>query len=286
MRFLVVTLSIATLVAAGPPTETGLKLVVRERTPGWTDERVEYLRSDRKRVEIRIASRVQAAILTRCDLNKEYVLDLDARTYSERAVPAYPGKPVLLFASIAAARRPPKAPTLVIETTTVDTGERKVAFGHTARRVLTTRNRIPLDGAPRDNDVAHTDGWYIDLDTRISCDPEAGVRTFVLGTLSQATAGDRTPPVVTFKDVGTPERGYPLHLKTTTRNTITLPDGTARTHSFATESVADVFTEPLDDSLFDVPRGFRPAEGRWVSMVHEWMAAWLRLGSFLVQSFW
>jgi len=61
-------------------------------------------------------------------------------------------------------------PTLRIETTTVDTGERKEFFGHIARHFIITRKQIPLEGSHSEPQETLTDGWYIDLDPQVSCD--------------------------------------------------------------------------------------------------------------------
>jgi hypothetical protein len=52
----------------------------------------------------------------------------------------------------------------------VDTGERKDFFGHPARHVITTTKETPLHESHSEARESVTDGWYIDLDTRISCD--------------------------------------------------------------------------------------------------------------------
>jgi hypothetical protein len=59
---------------------------------------------------------------------------------------------------------PPKPPGVVmIATTIVDTGERKMAFGQQARHVKTMIDRQPMAGAcDTSRQRVETDGWYID----------------------------------------------------------------------------------------------------------------------------
>jgi hypothetical protein len=153
-----------------------------------------------------------------------------------------------------------REPTVLVETETVDTGERKEVFGHTARHVVTTRRIIPLAGAKRGADSTVTDGWYIDLNTHISCEPSwrsaRSGHAFV--TLhQQGEEGD----VPTFKDVGEPERGFVVASKGTSSGTITSPDGSTRQHVSMWETeVTELSTAAIDPALFEIPSGFRLVE--------------------------
>ena len=112
------------------------------------------------------------AAITRCDLGQLFELNLDAAEYVSAQ---YPPKPLtqeeieargLNKVDMSQSRKP----TLRIETTTVDTGERKEFFGHIARHVIITRKQIPLEGSHSEPQETVTDGWYIDLDPQVSCD--------------------------------------------------------------------------------------------------------------------
>jgi hypothetical protein len=71
-------------------------------------------------------------------------------------------------------------------------------FGYTARHVITMRTVTPLDDTDAIRQETVTDGWYIDLDTQLSCDPVnettregttyRGVR-FIVGSPSEARRG-------------------------------------------------------------------------------------------------
>ena len=111
--------------------------------------------------------------ITRCDLSQMFVLNLDDREYMSMPVPQPPSIEEL---QARAAQRPKPAvqpqPTLLIETTTEDTGQGKQMFGYTARHVITTVRQIPLVESGQIPQETTTDGWYIDLDTLVSCDPQ------------------------------------------------------------------------------------------------------------------
>src|SRR4051794_13329231 len=129
-------------------------------------ESVEYLQTDRRRREhrgsfgyqlrpngrtmFRLAPRT--ALITRCDLKQTFHLNIDDRQYTAGLLQAFPTREEMLVRAAASGQRtvaPPREPTVLVETETVDTGERKELFGHTARHVVTTRRVIPLAGAKR-----------------------------------------------------------------------------------------------------------------------------------------
>ena len=139
-----------------------------------------------------------------------------------------------------------------IEITTNDTGERKQIFGYTARHVVTTEKRTPLEGAVSPPQEQITDGWYIDLDTSISCDPPGRPGAFAM--LGGGRNGKIDYP--TLKFAGQRETGFAL--STTRRDTLFLPDGSRREGARVfTMQVTDLSTAPLPIDLFDIPPGFR-----------------------------
>ncbi|HEX4757949.1 MAG TPA: hypothetical protein VH308_08200, partial [Terracidiphilus sp.] len=156
--------------------DTGIKMTVRRVFDGNPTEQTIYVQEDRERMEFRNyqgkqkvdgsqqwLSGPRLAAITRCDLGQIFELNLDAAEYVSAP---YPPKP-LTQAEIEArglakpGMSPSGEPTLRIETTTVDTGERKVFFGHIARHVIITRKQIPLEGSHSEPQETVTDGWYI-----------------------------------------------------------------------------------------------------------------------------
>jgi hypothetical protein len=125
-------------------------------------------------------------------------------------------------------------------------------FGYTARHVITTEKQTPLEGAVSPPQEHVTDGWYIDLDTSISCDPPG--QPGRLAVLSAGRDGKIDYPTVKF--VGHRETGFAL--ATTRRDTLFEPDGSRQEAARAdTVQVIDLSSAALPSELFDVPAGFR-----------------------------
>ena len=240
-------------------------------------ESIEYLQADRRRREHRgsfgyrlrpngrtmFRATPRTALITRCDLKQIFHLNLDDREYVASPLQTFPTREETLARAAAsgqlvAARQ--RKPTVLVETETVDTGERKEVFGRTARHVVTTTRIIPLAGAKRGADTTGTDGWYIDLNTQISCEPSwrsAPSGHAFLTVHQEGEEGD----VPTFKDIGEPERGFAVASKRTSSGTITLPDGSTRQHVSTWEmEVIELSTAAIDPALFEIPSGFRLVE--------------------------
>ena len=214
----------------------------------------------------------RTALITRCDLKQTFHLNLDDREYAASPLQTFPTREEMLARAAASGQlvvAPQREPTVLVETETVDTGERKELFGHTARHVVATRRIIPLAGAKRGAETTVTDGWYIDLDTLTSCEPSwRSARSghaflsaaFVGGSATghlQGQEGD----VPTFKDVGEPESGFAVASKQTSSGTITSPDGSTWQHVSTWETeVTELSTAAIDPALFEIPSGFRLVE--------------------------
>ena len=240
-------------------------------------ESIEYLQADRRRREHRgsfgyrlrpngrtiFCPAPRTALITRCDLKRTFLLNLDDRQYTSDPLQTFPTREEMLARAAASGQLVVVAqqePTILVETETVDTGERKEVFGRTARRIVTTRRIIPLTGAKRGADTTVTDGWYIDLDTHISCEPSwrspRSGHAF-LTSHRQSEEGD----VPAFKDVGKRERGFVVASKRTSSGTITSPDGSTRQHVSTWETeVTELSIAPIDPALFEIPLGFRLVE--------------------------
>jgi hypothetical protein len=284
-------------------TVRGIKMVVRHTAGGMSSEQTLYIAPDRKRVEFRnstggptrpdgsmvVRYGPPLAAITRCDLGQSFELNLDTNEYV--AAP-YPPKPLSQTEIETRGLKAPKFsasdnPTLRIEITTVDTGERRDVFGHTARHVITTTRQIPLLGSKSLAQQTVTDGWYIDLDTRISCD-----RKWTEGKRVHHYLASGNAPIekMEFVDKGEPERGFPVELKTTSLHTILLPDGGKQEHTSTNETLVSVLEEgPLDSKLFDTPPGFRQVEHieRNPTAVSPsgWSVAWYQLKTKVARLF-
>ena len=240
---------------------SGIRMTVRHTVYGTSSELTTYFRPDARRVEYRnligheYGPRI--ASIERCDLGEAIELNLDQREYDARP---YPPKPLakeelakwgLRPAEVA----PPSAAPLRIEITTVDTGERKDFFGHAARHIVTTRKETPLEGSHSEAQESVTDGWYIDLDTRISCDFKwpANKKGF-----ARLTIGNAAPERTEFVQTGDAELGFPVEWKATSKSEFTLPDGTKKETTSKNDMRIVEFVEgPLDPALFEAPAGFK-----------------------------
>ena len=255
-----------------PPSSSGLKIAFRHTYEGIWSERVEYRDRDRSRSEHRnstggskrlldlpldVRYGPHLASIIRCDLGQAFELNLDSREY---ATAPYPPKPFTKAQAEALGLKPLQyvasdKPTLRIETTTLDTGERREFFGHTARHVITTRKQIPLEGSKSNAQEMVTDGWYIDLDTSISC---GWRRPSGKPAHAFVTAGNAPIEKMEFVDKGEPESGFAIETKIISTGATTLPDGTKKEYTSVNEMhVTQLVEGPLDPGLFTVPTGFR-----------------------------
>ncbi len=257
------------------PANTGIKMTIRYGEAGNSNQQIVYISADRKRMEFRnsagetkpdgslqltYGSRLVA--ITRCDLGQSLELNLDASEYTSAPYPPRPltKKQIEARGLQMPAKHVSEKPTLRIEVTTADTGERKEMFSHIARHVITTRKQIPLEGSESEPQETVTDAWYIDLNQRLSCDhkwPEG--KNHHAYTLE--VTGKRPMEKVEFIATGEQETGFALHSLTTAKITYTLPDGIRKQTDSKSEVLVTQLEEgPLDPALFEIPPGFRHVE--------------------------
>ena len=269
-------LSLAGLAAAVPAAQPGLKIVTRERWPYSVAETTAYVQGNRSRVETRVEGH-ETIRITLCDREQTIVLDVASRRYMSAPLQPHPSRLVLLLTSLGSRRQQPQpAPTRLIETTTVQTGERKPAFGQVARRVIITRRDVPLQGAGTTTETRF-DGWYVDVETRPSCERFDGHAHAFLTASRQSGAGRSELPVVAFKDVGAPEHGFPIEL--TTRWQDPTRDGAAAPVS--RRVVTELSYQRLDPGLFEIPHGYRPSAGPIAALAASCARTWEMLKSLL-----
>lgn len=254
----------------------GTKVVIRNTFAGHSSDNTTYSMADRKRTEFRRAAQrtkedgsvewdeTTIVLIVRCDLGQSFSLNMKAEEYS---VAEYPPKPLtpgeMAAHGLDTAIAP--HPTLRIEMTTVDTGEREKMFGHVARHVITTTKQIPLEGSHTQPQETVRDGWYIDdVDRRISCDPKPPAGSVSHGFLTIVAAGGGKGTMMErpeFVDIGARETGFPVkEMRTTTSETVPAT-GVRRYSDFVNESEVTQFEAgPLDPTLFEVPPGFKHVE--------------------------
>jgi hypothetical protein len=264
--------------AAAAVPHDGLKIVARETFPAGSGETTTYVAGDRIRVETRMSSHApdggtqhhEAVMVRRCDLDRELVLRPAERTYDARPLGLTLNRLERFAVSLGRRDQEPSsaARPLIVETTTVDTGERKMAFGHSARHVITTRRDIPPGSAGAAGETV-TDGWYIDLETRPACERQQSGRTVLVGVVSSPNQPRASRPRVTFKDIGNPETGFAIETSTTWHTSA--PDAHQQVHSIVTHTVVtEVSAQQLDARLFEVPEGYRSSDGMFTSLAARW----------------
>ena len=162
----------------------GIKMTMRFSQSGNSSEQTVYISGDRKRMEFRnsegrkkqdgplqLSYGPRLVAITRCDLGQMFELSLDASEYTSAPYPPRPlTKGQIEARGLQVTPPTSEKPTLRLEVSTTDTGERKEMFGHIARHVVTTRKEIPLEGSMTEPQESVTDAWYIDLNQRLSCD--------------------------------------------------------------------------------------------------------------------
>jgi hypothetical protein len=238
-------------------------------------EQTIYLQKDRKRVESRGSSgRIGAdgvkqitygprlVLITRCDLGQIFELNLDDAQYVSTPYPPRPFTKAEIEARGLNRLNMSKSekPTLRIEITTVDTGERKEIFAHTARHVISTRKEIPLEGSHSQPQDTVTDGWYIDFDQSLSCErrPPKGIRAHSLGVLVSGSQPMERPE---FIDIGEAQTGFPVQQTMTSKTTYIGADGTKEHANSKNEILVTQFVEgPLDPALFEIPQNFKQVD--------------------------
>ncbi|HXZ11098.1 MAG TPA: hypothetical protein VEG64_01785 [Candidatus Sulfotelmatobacter sp.] len=199
-------------------------------------------------------------VIQRCDLGRSFGLNTKAQAYSEKA---YPPKP--LTPEERKARGfdnsdwdTSNLPAFRVQTTTVDTGEREEMFGQWARHVITTTKMTPLGDTKGEPSVFVKDGWYIDYDRRISCEPKPAeeTETHTFGGIFISGRLMRTQKIETV-EVGHRESG--LLVKGGQDSSTTAITGSNGVNVSLSNDiqVTEFYRGPLDLALFEVPEGFK-----------------------------
>ena len=250
-------------------------MMIRFGVAGNSNRHTIYMLGDRKRMEFQNSEGQKKAegslqpiygprlvAITRCDLGEAFELNLDTREYTSAPYPpkAFTKEELKARGLDSPVTYASDKPTVRIETTTTDTGERKEIFGRTARRVITTRKHTPLEGARSGPQEMVTDAWYIDLSQRLSCDPKPPEGKQGHAYLA-ATSGKQPLDRPEFVTIGEPERGFALNSVMTVKSTFTAPDGGTKHYDSKIEThVTQLEESPLDPALFEIPSGFKHVE--------------------------
>jgi hypothetical protein len=230
-----------------------------------------YTMGDRRRTEYRNTAQHRNAsglfetgdpspdvVIQRCDLGQRFELDTSRAEYISREYPPTPLTP-----EERKERRlddpdwdTSTLPAFRVETTTVDTGEREELLGQWARHVTTTIKWTPLGDTKAEPSVTVRDGWYLDYDRRISCEPKASAEPkfhdFSWIMISRWRMLTLKTENIQF---GYRETGL-LVKKGQNFRTMTLTGSNGIQASSDTE-ITEFFKGALNPALFEVPPGFK-----------------------------
>jgi hypothetical protein len=164
--------------------------------------------------------------------------------------------------------------TIVIEIETRDTGEHRQMFGHLAHHFVTTERRhMEYPGKPPlETRETTTDGWYVDVPLPSPNHGRTG-RVSVLTAYIVDQRGGNTVPKLRVTRNGSAPRGLPVWEKTGDR----------------LSEVTEFSEAPLDESIFEPPKGFRRvvrrSPGEQLSWSDELLFNWQHFQSWLVGLF-
>ena len=205
-----------------------------------------YLKGARERREFLYEQpgnrRPSHAIIMQCDRRRSVQLNPEAKIYSVSVLEDW---------SAYLKRGRPVAEGQGADVTTtfdaMDTGERRPAGHYVARRVRTMVTVEPSPGANTPPSTRETDGWYIDL-PGLGCSDAATTAYLATGeVVGPSGLRDRHH----YKTKGAASRGYAI--EETIRFTRTGGTDVDRVE------LIELSEHPLDSSLFDIPREYRPA---------------------------
>jgi len=201
--------------------------------------------------------------IQRCDTHVLYTLSPKRREYMESSIPS--------LADLEKAREQAKQksndapPNLVFEITTVDTGETKQAFGHTAHHYITTTKQTPSPELGQEPSQTVEDAWYLDMPDVMTCEPVSHrPRGFIGSTFSTRVGGligtGHTLPDIRpeFRYTGPEPQGLVLSSKRTTQSVHVLQTGEKQNaESVLSHEIIEISEVPIDPTLFEVPSDFK-----------------------------
>jgi hypothetical protein len=241
-----------------PGYSTGLKItiVADEKSP-YASEVTFYLQPDRSRTEFHYKDgkplKEAFAVVVRCDLRLSFSPDApihDARPYpppriTEAGAKAWGLRTTPNYRTV--------EPTLRIETTYQDTGERKEFFGFMARHIITTVRIIPLESRPSLPRTEIRDGWYFNVPLT-SCEQQYAIESRddpviypneTIEYIQTVTTGDVPDPTVGW---------IVLEEKQIDRQTVLRSDGsTTEVLSGNEKHLKKIEVVPMDSALFGPP---------------------------------
>jgi hypothetical protein len=233
------------LAACATPVHAGLKTVTRLTFDQHASISTQYVQGRNIRWEESAefgAGHHSIATIWNADHRSQYSLDLTAKEYVDSQ------RPDFLLTLATWIRHPPhfrdSGKTVNVYLETVNTGEQREIFGHTARHLITRERRIAEVGACSGNSEVDKDGWYITL---------SGPTVSYEASLQYIDVHPCRDRVVMH---GTKLRKGFLVLETTTEKSPGQFGSSPELWSTSRE-VIELSEQPLDNNLFQPPRDFK-----------------------------
>ncbi len=228
-------------------------VVTDSKSPANVEKTADFVEILYRKGALRKRENPNASItdIVNCDTRTGFLIDLKANEYKTYKVMKHP--PTAQVEEYIN-KNPQNA--VDIESTTVDTGEQKMFFGHPAKHLITTTKRTPDKND--DGGEVVTDAWYIDHELPDNhCDPEY-VRTEPYDVGWALVMPPETPRL---HHTGPVPTGLPVKTTATYKilGTNGGPEGTITT----IETIEGISDSPLSPSLFELPAGSRENPNLW-----------------------
>lgn len=241
-----IAIGIACLSILSATASADTKVKTRQTTGGQTYENTSYIKGKRQRSETNSG---QMIVIQQCDLRRNIQIMPQMKMYMIQPYDQ-PSISTAPSTTTPGTSQPVTKGGVVTSTvTTKDTGERKQMLGYTARHIITTMEmKSSPDACSQNNTKMEIDGWYIDVAFALDCDMGRAYMNY------RPHAAGGCQDRYETKTIGTAKKGYPVWEKTTMF-------GPGGAESFSTlNEVVEFSTATLDQSLFEIPEGYREVE--------------------------
>lgn len=217
-------------VAAKPAPPSDVRFTSRYTSDDQVTESITYVRGNRERYEL-----ADMILIRQHDEKRTIQASRAANTYLVTPEEA----------TAAAVQGAPPTGIVNIDTSYVDTGERKTAFGVEARRVKTVITRQPQEGAcDKSKRQIDTDGWYIDMPKALAALPQV--------TSAEPAASACRDEIKASQNGDATRLGFPIGYTTT------VTEGDEKPVVMSMEVTAFEVTT-LDAALFEIPESMTAA---------------------------
>lgn len=238
-KFIKSTTLVLALFCSASMTLADMKITTKSTASGQSFTSTTYIKGARQRIE-----GMGYTTIYQCDLKRMIQINDKTKSYLVTAFAGATGTAPAV--QKAGARR---GGVLTYTTTATDTGERKEILGLKAKRIKSKIVLEASEGACNTmNMEMETDGWYVDLPGGQNCQSQTA-SSFDTG---QSDCVDE----VRYKTEGYSNTGYPA--MTTTTIKFNMGEGAPSVPpSSSTQEVTEISTKALDQSLFEIPAGYR-----------------------------